>query len=200
MQGQDFMAFFDSLVSLFQLPKEQQYKNLIGFMGELLLIECVHNDYGIDLSQYWHTEGTTSHLDFVCNFANIEVKTTVGDSLAFFIKHDQLFANAEKNYLAAVVIEESNAGRTLEELISSMQNAPDYCNSMLFSFNIEKERRRISPTDLHNKRFALKKMNVYCANEINQFKNIPDYINDLSYKMDLCSFSSVPFSTIISKI
>ena len=53
MRGRNFMAFFDSLVALFQLPKEEHYKNLIGLMGELLFIEYVYLNHGIDLSTYW---------------------------------------------------------------------------------------------------------------------------------------------------
>ena len=197
MQGQEFMTFFDSLVSLFQLPREQQYKNLIGLLGELVLIELIHNSFRLDLSTYWHNDGSSSHLDFVCPFANFEVKTTTGNSLRFTIKHDQLFTNNEKNYLVAIVLEESNAGRTLEELITSLLKSPDYCNSMQFAINVEKEKRRVSPIELHSKRFVFKKMYAYRASEINPFENIPDYIEDLSYKLDLLPFSHVPFADIL---
>ena len=53
IHGEEFMEFFDSLVALFQLPREQQYKNLIGLMGELLLIETVYQNFNEDLSPYW---------------------------------------------------------------------------------------------------------------------------------------------------
>ena len=92
--GEEFMSFFDSLVSLFQLPREQQYKNLVGLMGELLLMEHTYQNYKVDLSQYWHTDGSSSRLDFTCPYANFEVKTTPTDSLSFTIKHNQLFVNS----------------------------------------------------------------------------------------------------------
>ena len=72
--GEEFMSFFDSLVSLFQLPREQQYKNLVGLMGELLLIEYAYQNFKEDLSIYWHTDGASSRLDFTCPYANLEVK------------------------------------------------------------------------------------------------------------------------------
>lgn len=197
MKGQEFMGFFDSLVSLFQLPREQHYKNLIGLMGELLFIEFVQNTYGVDLSIYWHTEESSSRFDFVCPFANFEVKTTSNNSLLFTIKHDQLFTSNTNNYLIAVVISESNTGRTPENLISDMLTNPDYCNSLQFSVNIEKEKRRISPSELCNKHFILKKVYAYNANEINQFKTLPDCIEDLSYKLNLLPFSNVAFTDII---
>lgn len=200
LNGQEFMKFFDSLVSLFQLPKEQNYKNLLGLLGELLFIEFIQNSYGIDLSVYWHTDGSSSRLDFVCPFANFEVKTTSNNCLLFTIKHDQLFANCTNNYLVAVVISENNAGRTLEDLISEMLANPDYCNSLQFSINIEKEKRRISPTEMLSKHFLLKKVYAYKAKDINQFKTLPDCIEDLSYKLNLLPFNNVKFTDIIPSL
>lgn len=37
MNAKNFVSFFYSLISLFQTPKEQNYKNLVGFIGELFL-------------------------------------------------------------------------------------------------------------------------------------------------------------------
>lgn len=197
-KGQEFLPFFDSLVSLFQLPKEQHYKNLIGLVGELFLIEDIYNNHGIDMSIYWHTDGPASQLDFVCPFANIEVKTTASDSLRFTIKHNQLFSDLEKNHLAAVVIEENNAGRTLEEIISGLLESSDHCNSLGFAINIEKEKRRISPIEIKTKRFILKKIYLYPANIINPFGAVPDSVEDLSYKLDVLPFKDVPFANAFS--
>lgn len=198
MKGQEFIDFFDSLVSLFQLPKEQQYKNLVGLMGELLFIEFIYNTYGVDISAYWHTDGSSSRYDFVSPFANFEVKTTSNSSFLFTIKHNQLFTNNNKNYLIAVVLSESNVGRTAESLINEMLSAQDYCNSLHFSINIEKEKRRVSPSELHSRSFVLKKIYAYKTSELNLFKSLPDCIEDLTYKLNLLPFSDIPLTDIIS--
>lgn len=197
MKGKEFMGFFDSLVSLFQLPREQHYKNLIGLMGELLFIEFIQNTYSVDLSTYWHTEGASSRFDFVCPFANFEIKTTSNKSLLFTIKHDQLFNCNANNYLIAVLITEDNTGRTPENIISDMLTNPNYCNNLQFSVNIEKEKKRISQSDLLNKHFLLKKVYAYNVKDINQFKTLPDCIEDLSYKLNLLPFPDVSFTDII---
>lgn len=196
--GKEFMSFFDSLVSLFQLPREQQYKNLVGLMGELLLIEYIYQKYHEDLSQYWHVDGISSRLDFTCPYGNLEVKTTPTDSLSFIIKHNQLFVNSEKNYLVAIVIEENNAGRTLEELITRLLEDPEICNSLRFNINIEKEKRRISPSEINSRRFVLKKIHTYSATAINPFVSVPDCVEDLSYKLNLLPFTIIPFANILS--
>ena len=196
--GEEFMSFFDSLVSLFQLPREQQYKNLVGLMGELLLIEYVYQNYKEDLSQYWHVDGVSSRLDFNCPYANLEVKTTPTDSLSFAIKHNQLFVNSEKNYLVAISIEENNSGRTLEELIKTLLDDSLICNSLKFNVNIEKEKRRVSPSEIKSRRFVLNKINVYRASDINPFNGVPDCVEELTYKLDLNSFTGVSFENIFS--
>ena len=196
-RGEEFMSFFDSLVSLFQLPREQQFKNLVGLIGELFLIEYAYLNFKVDLSLYWHTDGPASRLDFVCPNANFEVKTTTIDSLSFTIKHNQFFVNSEKNYLVAVVIEENNSGRTLEELITSLLVKPDICNSLSFSINIEKEKRRVSPTEINSRRFVLKTIGLYYANDINPFQQVPDCVNDLSYQINLLRFRSLSFKDLL---
>lgn len=197
MQGKEFLSFFDSLVSLFQLPRDQQYKNLIGLMGELLFIEFIYNEYGIDLSTYWHTEGSSSSLDFTSPLANFEVKTTTSDSTCFTIKHKQLFENNGNTYLIAISLSENNSGRTINDLISSLLENPHYCNNLQFSLNIEKEKRRISPIEMHSKRFIIKKILAYQTKNINPFCTIPDCVEDLSYKLNLLPFSNISFSNII---
>lgn len=197
--GEEFMSFFDSLVSLFQLPREQQYKNLVGLMGELLLIEYVYQNYKEDLSQYWHVDGVSSRLDFTCPYANFEVKTTSTDSLSFIIKHNQLFINSEKNYLITIAIEENNSGRTLEELITRLLEDLDICNGLRFCVNLEKEKRRVSPTEINSRRFALKKIDTYPATTINPFVSVPDCVEDLSYKLNLLPFANISLSDIIPK-
>lgn len=197
MGGSELVEFFDSLVSLFQLPKEQHYRNLIGLVGELLFIEYIYDKYSVDLTPYWHTDGSLSNIDFVCPFANLEVKTTTSESLRFTIKHKQLFDISDKTYLVAILLENSNVGRSLNDIILSFHKNPNCCKSMQFSLNIEKEKRRIPLSELQNKKFVLKKVCVYHANTINPFKEIPDYVEDLSYKLDLLEFSEVEFNSFV---
>lgn len=196
MEGKEFIPFFDSLVSLFQLPKEQNYMNLIGITGELLFVEFMYKEYGIDISPFWHSEGPASKLDFVCPHANFEVKTTINDSLSFTIKHNQLFDNSGNTYLIAVSIYEDNNGRTLDNIISSLQGNTDFCNSIQFSENVEKEKRRISPTEMTTKSFSLKRISVYNIKDINPFVVVPDCIEDLSYKLNLLPFLCTDISNI----
>lgn len=200
MQGRDFVPFFDSLVSLFQLPKEQHYKNLVGLYGELCLINYFYKSHNVDLSKYWHTAGVNSKLDFVANKFNIEVKSTLSNLLLFHVKHEQLFGTADDTYLAAVSIIEDNSGQSLNEMIEKMLESPDYCNGIGFAINVEAEKRRVSPIEAQQKRFSLKKVNLYNSKEICPFINIPDVVSELSYKIDLTSARCEDCQKIINKL
>lgn len=195
----DFISFFDSLVKLFQLPPEQQYKNLVGLYGELSVIRYFFENFNEDISKYWHSDGVNSEIDFVTPNINIEVKTTPSDLLVFKLKHTQLFDNSADTYLAAVSISESNTGKSLNQLIEDISNNPDYCNSLSFSINIEAEKRKISPKDAENRRFIFKKINLYNAKDICPFPIIPEIISDLSYKIDLSGFGSEDIQVIVKK-
>lgn len=195
----DFISFFDSLVKIFQLPPEQQYKNLIGLYGELLVIKFYFENFGEDLSRYWHTEGVNSKIDIVTPYINIEVKTTPSNLLVFKLKHSQLFDNTAKTYLAAVSILENNSGESLNELVEEMLNHTEYCNSFSFALNIEAEKRRISPKEAESRRFLFKNIRIYNAKDICPFSVIPDIISDLSYKIDLSGFRCEDIQTVIKK-
>lgn len=184
MNAKNFVSFFYSLISLFQTPKEQNYKNLVGFIGELFLLKSFAEDYDFDISDYWHTYGSSDNYDIVLPKCNIEIKTTSSEDELITIKHIQIF-NTENNYLASIIINEDNSGMSLNELINNMLSNHKCFNSFNFSLNIEKEKMRVSPVDAETKRFILKGISIYRAETINPFKNIPDEISNLSYKMNL---------------
>lgn len=184
MNAKNFVSFFYSLISLFQTPKEQNYKNLVGFIGELFLLKSFAEDYDFDISDYWHTYGSSDNYDIVLPKCNIEIKTTSSEDELITIKHIQIF-NTENNYLASIIINEDNSGMSLDELINNMLSNHKCFNSFNFSLNIEKEKMRVSPVDAETKRFILKGISIYRAETINPFKNIPDEISNLSYKMSL---------------
>lgn len=196
----DFISFFDSLVKLFQLPTEQQYKNLVGLYGELSVIKYFFDEFKEDFSKFWQTEGEYSKIDIVTPKINIEVKTTTTDILAFKLKHSQLFDNNVETYLAAVSLSENNSGKSLNELIREMCNNPHYCNSLSFSTNVEREKRKISPKEADRKRFVFKSVRLYNSNDICPFPVIPANISDLSYKIDLSNANSDDVQIVIKKM
>jgi hypothetical protein len=97
----------------------------------------------------------------------------------------------DRNFLVAVLVEESNGGKTLNKLIAEMQSHTKHFKSFNFALNIEKEKRRISPVDAETRKFSFKSIKIYDASKINPFLNIPENVLDVSYRLDLTDVPSV---------
>lgn len=190
MNSAEFVKFFYSLINIFQYPAEQEYKNLVGLFGELSVIKFIHEQTGRDVSAFWHKAGSNGKYDFVLDSLNIEVKSSAADSDEVAIKHNQIFNN-DNNYLAVVSLEKNNAGISTSHLINELLTNPDYCNNYSFSVNVEKERKRISPTDAENVFFTVKSITFYRTVDINPFLSLPDEVRELTYKLDISSSDAV---------
>ncbi len=191
MDGRSFVKFFFSLSELFQDPKDQQFKNLIGFFGELSFLKCMSLDYHLDLSACWHKGGSRDKYEIVLNDSNIEIKTTAAVDEQITIKHTQLF-NSDQNYLAVVCVEESSSGQKLNQLIGSMLQEPKRFNNYNFVLNLEREKGRISPVDANSKKLSVKYVKLYDAASINPFNEIPECVSQLTYKLDLVDKVCIP--------
>ncbi len=196
MNSAEFVRFFYSLINIFQIPVEQAYKNLIGLFGELSVIKYVYEQTGRDISGEWHKTGSSGKYDFVLSGYNLEVKSTISRDRTVEIKHSQLF-NSDTNYLAVVYLEKNNAGVTINQLIQSMLNAPNFCNNFSFAVNVEKEKKRISPIEANQELLCVQAIVFFNAKDINPFPVIPDEISALKYDLDLSEKRSIDMSTFL---
>ena len=196
MKAAEFVKFFYSLINIFQYPAEQEYKNLVGFFGELYLIKFIYEKTGKDISQQWHKTGSEGKYDFVFDDFNLEVKTSVSTEREVTIKHNQIF-NAGNNFIAVVLLEKDNSGISTNQLIRELLHSKDYCNNFCFSVNLERERKRISPADSETICFSVKEIVFYNAHDINPFSTLPDNISCLSYRLDLTEETEIEIQTLL---
>ena len=199
MGASGFVKFFYSLVNLFQFPMEQRFVNLVGLFGELSFLKYVSQVMNKDFSDRWHKTGSTDKYDIALDSCNLEIKTTMSVEELVTIKHSQLF-NMDRNFLVAVLVEESNGGKTLNQLIAEMQLHSEHFKSFSFALNLEKEKKRVSPIDAETKRFSFKSVTIYDANIINPFKELPENISSMEYKLDLFELPSVDLKTFEKEI
>ncbi len=193
MNASAFLKYFYSLVNLFQYPKEQKFINLIGLVGELFFLKYAVDELGHDLSECWHNSGSTDKYDIALKKCNVEIKTTMAADELITVKHMQLF-NDDNNFLVSVLLEESNAGVSLNQLLKMLQNYPNAFKSFNFALNTEKEKRRISPVDAETKKFSLKTVSIYDADVINPFASVPQNVSGLIYKLDLTDKDQISIS------
>lgn len=193
MNATAFVKYFYSLVNLFQYPKEQKFINLVGLVGELFFLKYTVDELGCDLSECWHNSGSTDKYDISLKKCNIEIKTTMSADEFITVKHTQLF-NIDHNYLVSVLIEDSNAGVSLNQLLQTMKDHPTAFKNFSFMLNIEKEKCRISPVDAETRKFAFKRASIYDAAKINPFAVLPNNVSGLTYKLDLAEKELISLS------
>ena len=167
----NFKEFFYSLISLFQLPAEQAFKNAVGLYGELKFMQYAKERTKIDISTFWHKSGSYSQYDFSNGESNIEIKTTMSDNSEVTIKHQQIFGDHPCT-LVAINCEQYENGETIAEVIAAM-----YADSDAL--------KRVSIVDVKEIRFGVKQIQFFAAEDINPFPVIPDAVNKLSYKLDI---------------
>lgn len=183
----DFRDFFYSLITIFQLPSEQGFKNAIGLYGELRLMKYFFELTGKDISDSWHRNGSMSQFDFSNGESSIEVKTTLSGESKVTIKQSQIFGN-HPCYLAAICCDKNDNGQTINELINEMQRDGTSFSGLNFCINLAKELKRISGQEAAEVRFDVSEIDLFCNYHINPFPEIPECVSNLVYKLDLACF------------
>lgn len=177
-----FKDFFYSLISLFQLPSEQGYKNAVGLYGELKFMQYILETFSEDISTAWHRSGSLSKYDFSGHETCLEIKTTASADGCIAIKHKQVFER-HPCFIGVVCCDPFDGGETIEDVIISMERTPNGFNSLNFSINLAKELKRVSPKDVRELRFAVTSIRVFRAESINPFAVLPENVFSLTYKL-----------------
>lgn len=175
--------FFFSILDMFQLPREQQFKNLIGLIGELAVIMEIYNKKGVSVTNGWH-ESSTDKYDINYKNTVIEVKTTASDLYTVKVKHEQLFGR-NGVILAAVRVMESNAGETLEKLVAKINSIDIFAKDFSFQLKLGKELKRISPREYKTRGVEVKGVRFYRNSDISTISDIPDNITGIEYNCTL---------------
>lgn len=195
----NFKEFFYSLITLFQLPTEQAFKNAVGLYGELKFMQYATDRKNIDISKSWHKSGSYSQYDFSNGVSSLEIKTTMSDNSEVTIKHQQIFGDHPCT-LVVINCKQYENGETIEEVISAMYSDPNAFNGINFSINLAKELKRISINDVKEIRFGVKQIQFFAVEDINPFPLIPDIVSKLNYRLDvseLVSLSKIDSDSIL---
>lgn len=185
-----FRDFFYSLITIFQLPSEQGFKNAVGLFGELSFMKYVYELTGIDISDSWHRSGSQSRYDFSNGTICIEIKTTSSDNSNVTIKHSQIFGDYPC-YLAAVCCEQHDSGKTISDLITEMQKDGQAFTGLNFCINLARELKRISGQEASELRFSVCSIDVFFNDSINPFPTLPEGVAKLVYKFDLSMYEAL---------
>lgn len=178
-----FKEFFYSLISLFQLPTEQTFKNALGLFGELKFMQYMWQHHKIDISPDWHKSGSNSIFDFSGN-RNYEVKSVLSEELSVKIKHLQIFGG-HKCILVVLNCKKYDDGETIMDVIEWLSKQKYAFNSLNYNINLQKELKRTSLSQASSLRFFATQITLFDSNVINPFDSLPDKISQVSYIYDL---------------
>lgn len=196
MHSSKFVEFFDSLIDIFQIPNDQSFKNIVGLYGELSIIKNIYDTYKVDISPFWHLNGSSSKYDFSLKNFNLEIKTTSSKNKMIDIKHYQIFNN-ENNILGTVNLITSKQGKNIIELIKELNQYKEAFKNINFTINVEKELKRISQNEIETQRFIVDNFAFYKCNDINPFNSIPENIEELNYKIDLTNSTNIDLADFL---
>ena len=195
-----FDEFFFKMSSLFQIPKEESYTNLLGFYGELLFLEKCYLDYNIDLANNWHVVNVFDKYDFCINDINcIEVKTTSKNKNVFKLKHDQIFNNLNV-FIVAINIKESPNGKTIYELIQNINQYDAFSKNINFQIKLEEEKRKLNSKYANKNKFIFSDLNVYLNKEIQSIEKYPCNISNIMYDYDFDECKNTEISELVDII
>lgn len=184
-EDQNGMSLFDFFTTIRELFEQETtgFTNLIGTIGELILIKEIYEKYKKNISDGWHRVGNFSKFDFSFDKFNIEVKSTVKDEMVYTIKHSQLFNN-QKIYIAIVSLIETGTNYTLNNLIQFFSNNNAFKNNIKFQVSLSKELMKIKdPADL-DRGFSLKNYSFMDKDILETIENIPQIISNIQYDYD----------------
>lgn len=194
-----FKDFFYSLISLFQLPAEQQFKNALGLYGELKFMQYIWTSLKKDVSAYWHKSGSLSRFDFTLNETNFEVKCPLSSELTVAIKHSQLFGD-HICYLVVVRCEKTDDGETIHDIIAQLCEIENAFKNLNYSINLQKELKRISKVDVETIHFKVLGIDIFDTATLNPFPDLPSRVNGLKYLLDVSDEPTVSLQEIKSVI
>lgn len=190
-----FVEFFNNLVELFKQKKNDEYTNLIGLVGELIVIKEVYENTGVSIASNWQKAGVTSRFDFAFKKMNFEVKTTTSYETKFTIKHNQIFNN-QNMFIAIVSLIETGTNYSLQSLCDYFRGTSVFCNNFEFIFKIELALTKVKNlTDL-NKGFSLDDIKFVTRDSMETISNIPVEISSLQYTYDFKNCDDVNWSDI----
>lgn len=184
-----FKDFFYSLISIFQLPTEQSFKNALGLYGELKFMQYMLQQHSRDISADWHKSGSNSLFDFTGS-TNYEVKSVLSEELEVNIKHSQIF-NSHGCVLVVVNCEKYDDGESIYDVIQWLEKNAEGFSTLNVNINLQKELKRIAPSQKSDLRFSALKITLFDSNVINPFEILPDKVSNLSYLYDLSDKSYI---------
>lgn len=203
MSSLEVLNLFNSIDTIFKTTEEKENRELqIGLFGELITLKYLYNLGNSDIINKWHTQFSLKHDIELDKLNRIEIKTTTKEKRIHTFKHNQLVRKDVKVFVISCLLEISEIGLSLNELINQII---DLCSDINKINELQALKKKCGISDENegmrfNEKLAYLKLKLFDSADIPQImENIPESITRIIYDVDLSNVANIEFS-VISKI
>lgn len=193
---------FAALSSLFDKRHAASEIELQGLYGELFSM-IYFNENGCDISRYWQSEDRMKYDFTISNQKKLEIKTTTRPVRIHHFKHSQLMSQSYEIYVVSIMLQKSDAGLSLMELITEIRNS--YQTNYDMILHIESIISGVDENELrhvqYDEQYLRSNIKVYDARTIPHFGELtPEGVINAEYDSSLTNIASVDIQKVIDWI
>lgn len=200
MSSEEVLNLFNSINTIFKTTTEKENRELqIGLFGELIVLKYLYNLGAKNIVDEWHSNFSTKHDIELNKLTRIEIKTTTKEERIHNFKHNQLNRNDIKVYIVSCILESSEKGLSLKELIDQII---ELCTDIKKITMLQILKKKCGITDknwgmIFNENLAYSNLRLYNATDVPQINcEIPDGVMHVTYDVDLSNTPSLNFQII----
>ena len=183
------IGIFQDMQTLFETSADPAVDQLrIGVFGEMAFLKYLHENGRKDVADKWHSDFYSKHDIELDEKNRIEIKTASGESRTHSFRHNQLVREGVNVFVASLLVEKSDTGTSLRNLLLEMQNLLENQKQIM---EIEKLMRRCQLSEHDegircNLEYIYSEIRIFRAEDIPHIReDIPSGITNLSYTVDL---------------
>lgn len=200
MSSFEVLNLFNSIDIIFRTTEEKENRELqIGLFGELITLKYLYNLGYTNIIDKWHTKFSLKHDVELDKLNRIEIKTTTKEERIHTFKHNQLTRKDVKVYVVSCLLEISDTGLTLNNLIDYIIELCDDINKVN---ELHALKKKCGINDQYegmtfNEELAYLKLKLYDSNYIPQIKeDIPEAITRITYDVNLANVDDIDFNVL----
>lgn len=200
MSSFEVLNLFNSIDIIFRTTEEKENKELqIGLFGELITLKYLYNLGNTNIIDKWHTKFSLKHDIELDKINRIEIKTTTKEERIHTFKHNQLTRKDVKVYVVSCLLEISEIGLSLSNLIDQIIELCDDINKVNELHALKKKCGINDQYEgmIFNEELAYLKLKLYNSSSIPQIKeDIPESITRITYDVNLANVEDIDFNVL----
>ncbi|MCR4874511.1 MAG: PD-(D/E)XK motif protein [Clostridia bacterium] len=204
ISGAELVNLINSLEEFFKItPEKDQVQFQVGVAGELLTVKMLYESGYQDIIYKYHKDFFSKHDIEINDKTRIEIKSTAKSKRIHKFGHDQIYRKDVNVYVASVLFELSQEGKTLYELFNdviALYSDPDNIfglKKMMKRCGINEDKQGIVFAELK----AISDFRVFRAEDLPKIEmEAPRGVTNIYYDVDCSLAEPIEIDTLLSEI